>query len=265
MGAQRVCPEQMAEEKAWAKRLKLSSCSARTSLYTAVIAVGDPKKLTEIIWMCGTRGLEETDMRQHMDAPTVCEIGASLEYELELAEMYGFQKNQLISTYLISEHTVHDYNHYYLIFSRGYYATRIWADFNTTAARDEPHHLPNGHPYVWLEPHDPPQENKAGPGEVEELISQLLATGPRVPIRLTGKRNRYRAKRRRACPLLLYILLWATRRSLWRPFGCAVQENWRRLFIDIWMPRLFARLGLYPSTYKSSENSPKLVTAAAPK
>ncbi|KAJ7467021.1 hypothetical protein FB451DRAFT_1093028 [Mycena latifolia] len=87
-----------------------------------------------------------------------------------------------------------DYNHYYLIFSRSFYGhcpTRIYAELNPTTAGDEPQHLPNGHPCIWLEPRNPRQPNKAGPEEVEELIPMLGVSGPRqVPIRLTGRRKR---------------------------------------------------------------------------
>ncbi|KAJ7678699.1 hypothetical protein B0H17DRAFT_102366 [Mycena rosella] len=85
-----------------------------------------------------------------------------------------------------------DDNHYYLVFSRAYYGhcpTRIMGDFNPTTAGDEPNHLPNGHPYIWLEP---PSGGEAGVPQLQKLISQLLTAEPRAPIRLTGRKRRMR-------------------------------------------------------------------------
>ncbi|KAJ6493807.1 hypothetical protein DFH09DRAFT_946932 [Mycena vulgaris] len=86
---------------------------------------------------------------------------------------------------------VRDYNHYYLAFSRGYYGhcpTRFEGDFNRTTAGEEPHCLPNGNPYIWLEP-PVTWGSESGREALERLISQLLEAQPRPPIRLTGRRR----------------------------------------------------------------------------
>jgi hypothetical protein len=86
---------------------------------------------------------------------------------------------------------VRDENHYYLAYSRGYYGhcpTRITADFNPTTAGGKPNSLPNGYPYIWLEPTSLPKgENILD--EVEGLISKLLVAQPRAPIRPTGRKR----------------------------------------------------------------------------
>ncbi|KAJ6507396.1 hypothetical protein C8R47DRAFT_92809 [Mycena vitilis] len=58
----------------------------------------------------------------------------------------------------------------------------LWRISNLRWGNDQPKHLPNGHPCLWLEP-----QGTVAP--LQQVLENLLTAQPRAPVALTGRKK----------------------------------------------------------------------------